>query len=140
MTLVLERSWSASSRRIDGLRADLVQTGSHAAESARPSRATWREPARWKDVCLAWWKNDILHGVAARLIAIGPRSAVIVSADVPPAPYAIRFCLEGYEPSQWLRARVASSQSMRNGLSKVRLVFLPEPVPADLLLAAVRGS
>lgn len=141
MTRVLERSWSVHARRDDGLRSDLVHAAGSRAESVvRPaSRATWREPARWRDACLAWWKGDVLHGVGARLESIGPRSAIVVAAELPPAPGALRFCLEGHESSRWLRARVAAV-SARGGLRRARLVFLPEPVPADLLLAAVRGE
>lgn len=140
MTRLLERSWSALARRDDGLRFDLVHTGARPEGIVHPTRATWREPARWRDACLSWWSEGVMHGVGARLVSIGPRSAVVVAAEVPPAPSALRFCLEGHEPSRWLRARVASKpQAPRGGLRRVRLVFLPEPVPADLLLAAVRG-
>lgn len=106
----------------------------------RSVRASWREPARWQEICLAWWTDGVLHGVGARLITIGPRSAVAVTPAAPPVPRALRFCLDGFGPGGWVRARVAELRSDPAGLYRVRLIVLPDPCPADLLLAAVRGE
>jgi hypothetical protein len=121
------------------IRESAACPGATLLRGAARARANHREPARWHDTCLAWWEGDVMEGVAARLVAIGPRSAIVVAPKAPPAPRALRFWLEGYEGAGWLRARVAERSVDRRGLTRVRLIFLPEPCPPEMLRAAVRG-